>query len=133
MQTHPNADAAVGQEIRRHRRQAGLTLAEVASRIGVTGPQFHRYETGAARITTSRLVAIAKALNMRAETLLMAACNVEPKPLPMPASTSQEIIDLVQMFGSIADSQQRSALVAVARMMLSAPHRPTQTEAVAGM
>jgi hypothetical protein len=51
----------------------------------------------------------------------------------MPASTSQEIIDLVQMFGSIADSQQRSALVAVARMMLSAPHRPTQTEAVAGM
>jgi transcriptional regulator with XRE-family HTH domain len=124
MQTRSKADLAVGKEIRRHRRNAGLTQKDVAARIGVTGAQFHRYETGTTRITTSRLIAIAEALNMRPDTLLAAASAAEATPLLVPASSSQEVVDLVQMFGSIIDPRHRSALVAVARMMLSAPQPP---------
>jgi transcriptional regulator with XRE-family HTH domain len=130
MQMPANADAAAGKEIRRHRRQAGLTLAEVAACIGVTGAQLHRYETGSSRISTTRLFAIAAALEVRAETLLAAASKVEPKSLPTPASSSQEIVELLQMFGSIADPQHRTALVTMARMMSSAFQQPVQVEAI---
>jgi transcriptional regulator with XRE-family HTH domain len=132
MPTPANADAAVGQEIRRHRRQAGLTLAEVAARIGVTGAQLHRYETGSSRISTTRLFAIAAALEVRAETLLAATSKVDTKSLPTPASSSQEIVELLQMFGSIADPQHRTALVTMARMMSSAFQQPAPNDGVAG-
>jgi transcriptional regulator with XRE-family HTH domain len=117
-------DAAVGREIRQHRRAAGMTQKHLASIIGVTGAQFHRYETGATRITASRLIAIANALGVRPDTLLAAASSAKPQPASVSVGTSQEIVELVQMFGSIADPRHRSALVAVARMM-TASHQTT--------
>ncbi|MFC7556372.1 helix-turn-helix domain-containing protein [Pseudoroseomonas wenyumeiae] len=131
MHTISKADSAVGYEIRRHRRQAGLTQKDVAARIGVTGAQFHRYETGATRITMSRLIAIAAALNMRPDTLLAAASTAEAELRLAPSNVSQEIIDLVQMFASI-EPQHRSALVAVARMISSSPQQHPRPEAVVG-
>jgi transcriptional regulator with XRE-family HTH domain len=132
MHTISQADLAVGHEIRRHRRHAGLTQKEVAARIGVTGAQLHRYETGATRIATSRLIAIAEALNMRPDRLLAAASTAKAECPLVPSNSSQEILDLVQMFASIADPRHRSALVAVARMMSSSPQQHPQTETVVG-
>lgn len=124
-------DSAVGREIRQYRRAAGLTQKQVADIIGVTGAQFHRYETGATRITASRLIAIANALGVRADTLLAAASSAETEQPIAPANSSQEIVELVQMFGSIVDPRHRSALVAVARMMTSPQAlRPVQEESV---
>jgi transcriptional regulator with XRE-family HTH domain len=132
MRNPTTPDSAVGREIRQYRRAAGLTQKQVADIIGVTGAQFHRYETGATRITASRLIAIANALGVRADTLLAAASSVDMEPaVSTPASTSQEIVELVQMFGSIVDPRHRSALVAVARMMTSPqPLRPVAEETV---
>jgi transcriptional regulator with XRE-family HTH domain len=132
MHTICPADLAVGREIRRHRRHAGLTQKDIAARIGVTGAQFHRYETGATRITTGRLIAIAAVLNMRPDTLLAAASTAKAERLLVPSNSSQEIGDLVQMFASIADPRHRSALVAVARMMSSSPQQHPPTETVVG-
>jgi transcriptional regulator with XRE-family HTH domain len=129
MQKNLTPDAAVGQKIRQYRRAAGVTQKQIADVIGVTGAQLHRYETGATRITASRLVAIAEALNVRPETLLAAASATGMEEIAMPANSSQEIVELLQMFGSIADPQHRSALVAVARMMTS-PQRAKTTENV---
>jgi transcriptional regulator with XRE-family HTH domain len=131
MHTISKADSAVGQEIRRHRRQVGLTQKDVAARIGVTGAQFHRYETGATRITTGRLIAIAAVLNIRPDTLLAAASTAEAEHPLVSSNASQEIVDLVQMFASI-DPQHRSAFVAVARMISSSPQQHPQPEAVVG-
>jgi transcriptional regulator with XRE-family HTH domain len=131
MHTISKADSAVGHEIRRHRRLAGLTQKDVAARIGVTGAQFHRYETGATRITTGRLIGIAAALNIRPDTLLAAASTAEAEQPLVSSNASQEIIDLVQMFASI-DPQHRSALVAVARMMSSSPQQHPRLETIVG-
>jgi transcriptional regulator with XRE-family HTH domain len=121
MSASSKAALALAKEIRRHRRAAGLTQQDIAARIGVSGAQFHRYETGATRITTSCLIAIADALNMRPDMLLATASAAEVEPLLVPTNSSQEIVDLVQMFGSILDPRHRGALVAVARMMSSTP------------
>jgi transcriptional regulator with XRE-family HTH domain len=129
MHTISKADSAVGHEIRRHRRLAGLTQKDVAARIGVTGAQFHRYETGATRITTGRLIAIATELNIRPDTLLAAGSTAAAEHPLSSSNASQEIVDLVQMFASI-DPQHRSALVAVARMISSSPQQHARLEAV---
>lgn len=116
------SDSAVGREIRQYRRSAGLTQKQIASMVGVTGAQLHRYETGSTRITASRLIDIANALGVRPDTLLAtaaAAGGAEPVAIPNLANSGQEIVELIQMFGSISDPRHRAALVAVARMMTS--------------
>jgi transcriptional regulator with XRE-family HTH domain len=120
---HPqfDVDSAVGQKIRRYRRDAGFTQKEIAGRIGVTNAQFHRYETGVNRVAASRLIAIANVLNVNAETLLVAASDIEAKPLLSLADPGQEIIDLLQVFGSLSNPQHRYALLALARAMSPAP------------
>jgi transcriptional regulator with XRE-family HTH domain len=123
MQRGPTTpDSAMGREIRQCRRSAGMTQKQVAAMVGVTGAQLHRYETGATRIATSRLIAIANALGVRPDSLLAAASTGgEASRPPAPSNTSEEIIELIQMFGSISDPRHRSALVAVARMMSTTP------------
>jgi transcriptional regulator with XRE-family HTH domain len=132
MPASSKAALALAKEIRRHRRAAGLTQQDIAARIGVSGAQFHRYETGATRISTSGLIAIADALNIRAETLLATASAAEVEPFPVSTNSSQEIVDLVQMFGNILDPRHRGALVAVARMMSAAPQQRVHTENAVG-
>ena len=121
------SDSAVGREIRQYRRSAGLTQKQIASMVGVTGAQLHRYETGSTRITASRLIDIANALGVRPDTLLAtaaAAGGAEPVVMPNLANSGQEIVELIQMFGSISDPRHRAALVAVARMMTSPQAQP---------
>jgi transcriptional regulator with XRE-family HTH domain len=120
------SDSVVGREIRQYRRSAGLTQKQIASMIGVTGAQLHRYETGATRITASRLIAIAGALGVRPDTLLASATQ-EAAPTP-PIYSGQEMVELIQMFGNIADPRHRSALVAVARMMTAPLAQRATTE-----
>jgi transcriptional regulator with XRE-family HTH domain len=111
------SDSAVGREIRQYRRSAGMTQKQIANMVGVTGAQLHRYETGSTRIAASRLIAIANALGVRPDSLLATAGGTEPSAVTIPASTSEEIVELIQMFGNISDPRHRTALVAVARMM----------------
>lgn len=112
------SDSAVGGEVRRLRRAQGKTQKDLAEQVGVTGAQLHRYETGATRIAASRLIAIADALGVRADVLISAGgSSHEPSPQAPPASEDDDIVELIQVFGTITDPRHRSALVAVARMM----------------
>jgi transcriptional regulator with XRE-family HTH domain len=130
MHMFPDVDLAIGIEISLHRVRAGLTKKDVAGRIGVTGSQFARYENGASHITTGRLVAIAKALNIRPETLLAAAFAKEAKSLRASSNAGPEIAHLLQMFSGIAHPQHRIALVALARTLSLASQQQIRTEAV---
>ncbi|NKE45447.1 helix-turn-helix domain-containing protein [Roseomonas frigidaquae] len=110
-----SADASVGSRIKELRRAAGRTQKEIADIVGVTGAQFHRYETGATRIATSRLLGIATALGVRPEALVGSA---SPRPEPMVdfiEGATDELVELVQVFSTISDPRRRSALMAFAR------------------
>ena len=60
---------ALGSRLSRFRREAGLTLAEVAATLGVSKPTVWAWEKGKARPLPERIDAIAAALGVAAETL----------------------------------------------------------------
>lgn len=107
------ADRAVGARIRRLRRTAGMTLKALSESVGISSVQLQRYEVGRSRIAASRLLAIAAALDLRADTLLG-----EPPLLPAVQPVrrhSDEAIELVQVFDGIADPAHRRAIIALVR------------------
>jgi transcriptional regulator with XRE-family HTH domain len=109
------ADANVGGRIKELRRAAGRTQKEIAEIIGVTGAQFHRYETGATRIATSRLLGIATALGVRPELLMGAASPQHAPMVDFIDGATDDLVELVQVFSTINDPRRRSALMAFAR------------------
>ncbi len=82
---------AMGHRLNRLRREAGLTLADVAATLGVSKPTVWAWEKGKARPLPERLTAIAAALGVDPHTLA---------PAPSPARE----IDMV-----IAECRQRIA------------------------
>jgi transcriptional regulator with XRE-family HTH domain len=60
---HP-VDIHVGRRLRQRRWALGVTLEEVASRLGVKPQQVQKYETGRNRMSASRLWAVARAVDV---------------------------------------------------------------------
>lgn len=52
---HPSIDQYVGQKLRDFRRRAGITLFELAERVGISHQQVHKYELGQTKISTGML------------------------------------------------------------------------------
>jgi transcriptional regulator with XRE-family HTH domain len=57
-------DVVVGQRIRTFRKNANLSLIQLADQIGVAYQQLQKYEKGIYRVGTGRLVHIARALDL---------------------------------------------------------------------
>jgi transcriptional regulator with XRE-family HTH domain len=110
-----SADASVGNRIKELRRAAGRTQKEIADIVGVTGAQFHRYETGATRIATSRLLGIATALGVRPELLMGTSASPNAPMVDFIDGATDELVELVQVFSTINDPRRRAALMAFAR------------------
>jgi len=60
---HP-VDVHVGKRIRQRRRALGMTQSQLAERLNVKFQQVQKYETGANRVSASRLWLIARALDV---------------------------------------------------------------------
>lgn len=60
---HP-VDVHVGRRVRGQRAQQGLSQTAMADRLGLTFQQLQKYESGANRISASRLWQIAETLEM---------------------------------------------------------------------
>lgn len=63
-------DKTTGKVIRRLRERAGLTQEVLAERIGVSYQQIQKYETGANRVSTSRLFDIARGLKNKPHVIV---------------------------------------------------------------
>jgi transcriptional regulator with XRE-family HTH domain len=110
------ADVAVGIRIRAMRRAAGRTQKQLAVHVGVTNAQLHRYEAGISRVAAGRLVAIAKALEVRVEDLLSEGAADAAPVVPDTA----EFASLARAFAAITDPLHRAALVSLANTMAGA-------------
>ena len=61
--THP-VDSHVGRRLRARRRLLGLTQEKLAQAVNIRFQQIQKYESGANRISASRLWSLAKALQV---------------------------------------------------------------------
>jgi transcriptional regulator with XRE-family HTH domain len=57
-------DGAIGEQIRKRRRMLGMTQVQLAQLIGIASQQIQKYEIGENRLSVSRLVEIATALQV---------------------------------------------------------------------
>jgi len=64
------SDVLIGARIRNRRKELGMTLPELASQIGLTYQQLHKYEVGRNRVAAARLPAIGEALQVPVTYLL---------------------------------------------------------------
>jgi transcriptional regulator with XRE-family HTH domain len=122
-----SADAGVGSRIKELRRASGRTQKEIADIVGVTGAQFHRYETGATRVAASRLMAIAEALNVRPEVLMgTSTAPAGSGGVNLGDAAPDDLLELVEVFAAISDPRRRAALMAFARVVAKSQQGPTE-------
>jgi len=70
-------DVEVGMNLRRARRDRGVSQSDVGDALGITFQQVQKYERGANRVSASMLVKAARYLGVRAADLLPPDDNVK--------------------------------------------------------
>ncbi len=113
-----SVDNFVGKRLRRRRRLLGLTQQELAVKVGVRFQQIQKYECGANRITSSRLFALANALNVNINYFFDGlAPDGQPAPandsadrLPGDIFSQKETLELVRAYYRLSERPRRHLL-----------------------
>ncbi|GGH29761.1 transcriptional regulator, XRE family [Cribrihabitans marinus] len=109
--THP-VDVHVGKRVRHRRWLIGMTQQQLAEQVGIKFQQIQKYETGANRISASRLWDIAEALEVSVsfffEGLEESQKAAPEKPgIPADIMGDKEALDLVRSYYAIPENQRR--------------------------
>lgn len=110
---HP-VDVHVGKRVRHRRWLVGMTQQQLAERVGIKFQQIQKYETGANRISASRLWDIADALEVPVsfffegiETEGAAQSDQKADNVPADLLGDKEALDLVRSYYAIPENQRR--------------------------
>ena len=108
--TH-RVDVHVGKRIRHRRWLIGMTQQQLAEHVGIKFQQIQKYETGANRVSASRLWDIADALGVQVsfffEGLEEAAESDIAGETPADVMGDKEALDLVRSYYAIPENQRR--------------------------
>jgi transcriptional regulator with XRE-family HTH domain len=109
---HP-VDVHVGKKIRQRRWLAGMTQQQLAEQVGIKFQQIQKYETGANRVSASRLWDIADALQVQVSFFFEGladeedAVQVNGASVPDNLLNDKEALDLVRSYYAIPENQRR--------------------------
>ncbi|MEQ9694644.1 helix-turn-helix transcriptional regulator [Shimia sp. SDUM112013] len=110
---HP-VDVHVGKRIRQRRWLTGMTQQQLAQHVGIKFQQIQKYETGANRVSASRLWDIAEALDVPVsfffegiEEAEAAEASESTSKVPADLMGDKEALDLVRSYYSIPENQRR--------------------------
>ncbi|CUI77749.1 helix-turn-helix domain-containing protein [Cognatishimia activa] len=108
--THP-VDVHVGKRIRHRRWLVGMTQQQLAEQVGIKFQQIQKYETGANRVSASRLWDIADALDVPVSFFFEGIGDqAEEAPtgaFPADLMGDKEALDLVRSYYAIPENQRR--------------------------
>ncbi len=126
-----NVDVHVGRRIRQHRWMAGFTQQKLADQIGIKFQQIQKYETGANRVSSSRLWDIAGVLRVPVASFFDGLEGQAPDTGEARGDilTDKEALELVRAYYAIPESQRRR-LFDLARV-LSVAGSPDRSATVA--
>jgi transcriptional regulator with XRE-family HTH domain len=114
-----HVDLRVGVRMRQRRVAVGLTLHELASRVGVSFQQLQKYETGDTRIPASRLHEIAQVLAVPITWFFLPevpATETSAAP-PQKASLIEETDQLVRLFSAIDEPRMRKVIMELVTLL----------------
>lgn len=108
---HP-VDVHVGKRIRHRRWLVGMTQQQLAESVGIKFQQIQKYETGANRVSASRLWDIAGSLDVDISFFFEgleaeAKMNVAKANAPSDLLGDKEALDLVRSYYAIPENQRR--------------------------
>ena len=108
---HP-VDVHVGKRVRHRRWLVGMTQQQLAERVGIKFQQIQKYETGANRVSASRLWDIADALEVEVSFFfegIEAEAGAKPGSENVPADIlgDKEALELVRSYYAIPENQRR--------------------------
>lgn len=116
---HP-VDLHVGKRLRQRRRLLGMTQQKLATMVSIRFQQVQKYESGANRISASRLWALAQALEVPVEFFFDGMdenredafrVNGSGREIaPADAFQNKETIDLVRAFYTLNEEPRRRLL-----------------------
>ncbi|SIO53709.1 Helix-turn-helix [Rhodovulum sp. ES.010] len=110
-------DAHVGRRIRQRRWMLGMTQQELAEKVDIKFQQIQKYETGANRVSASRLWLIAQALDV-AVSFFFDGLEVPGEGqitdvnerIPADLLSDREAVDLLRHFYAMSESRRRRFL-----------------------
>ncbi|MGR3622918.1 helix-turn-helix domain-containing protein [Pseudophaeobacter sp.] len=119
---HP-VDVHVGKRIRHRRWLIGKTQQQLAEQVGIKFQQIQKYETGANRVSASRLWDISDALDVQV-SFFFEGLEEEGKAsgksaVPDDLMGDKEALDLVRSYYAIPENQRRR-LFELARVLSDA-------------
>lgn len=106
-------DVHVGKRIRQRRWLIGMTQQKLADMVGIKFQQIQKYETGANRVSASRLWDIGEAMGvpvafffegLQGETALTGDARGD---VPQDMLSDKEAMDLVRTYYAIPENQRR--------------------------
>jgi transcriptional regulator with XRE-family HTH domain len=109
-----SVDAQVGQLIRAQRVALGMPQTALAKKLGLTFQQLQKYEKGTNRVSASRLLQIAEALEVDPHAFLPR--NGDTNSDDTEAASLMKNISaarLVRAFNEIKDTKMRQSIVAL--------------------
>ena len=128
-------DLKVGQRLRLRRQMLHLSQEQLATKVGLTHQQVQKYETGATRLSASRLVQVSQVLDVPVKWFfegvsdetasanpagVKAVMPIEALPVdPAQAAKVQreDAAELMTLFFEISDPRMRKKLLEVARIL----------------
>jgi transcriptional regulator with XRE-family HTH domain len=117
-------DVAVGRNVRIWRMARGLWQAQLANRLGVTFQQVQKYEVGANRIGTGRLVRLAAILGIPIAALFDGADAADPARSMLALIADTRAFRLAQAFAAVKDTTLRLSLVKLVEKIAIAVPQP---------
>ncbi len=108
---HP-VDVHVGKRVRHRRWLVGMTQQQLAERVGIKFQQIQKYETGANRVSASRLWDIADALDVQISFFFEGLEQETDQKngadsVPNDLMGDKEALDLVRSYYAIPENQRR--------------------------
>lgn len=105
---HP-VDNFVGQQMRHRRWMIGMTQQQLADAVGIRFQQIQKYETGANRVSASRLWDIAGALDVPVNFFFdgLDADNTGAATTAPDVMSTKETLDLLRTYYAIPEAQRR--------------------------
>ena len=107
-------DVAIGARIRMLRKAKGVSQTTLGSSVGLTFQQMQKYETGKNRVSFSKLVGIAKTLNMTVAELIGELGGwgaVEQREAYTELLETTGSIELLESFAKIASPRLRRSII----------------------